>query len=414
MRPASGTIDPAAMLPRVLRLLLTNGQTTERALTTVEQLGRTFDTQVTLIPGWDCTWFRTGPTGTWEPIPATPAGIEMHKVAATMRLAESLFTGQTSPDAAASALTQIEALPPVALPRFAIMAACGAMALAVVFGATQPVPILLIGLAALLGGIVRRLLAGVTRNLFIQPFAAATIAGLIGAISLRGWAGPPTSLVALGPGMVLVPGPHLLNGALDLIRGRLPIGFARLAYATLILTILSTGLLLGLALGGGALPASEASRTVPLTLDVAAAGIAVLAYGTFFSMTWRSLPVSVLTGMAAHAIHWLLLNTAHGTLWLSAFVSCLFVGIVMSLYAERAHLPYAGCAFASVVALIPGSYIFRMADSLFAATSQRLDAAVPLLADAAQDGTTAFATFIAMAGGLLLPRLVLGPKTGRR
>ncbi|HYZ22128.1 MAG TPA: threonine/serine exporter family protein, partial [Rhodopila sp.] len=396
-----------AMLPRVLCLLLANGQTTERAVATVEHLGRTFGTEVSLILGWDHTWLRTGATGSWEPIPATPVGIDMQKVAATMRLVDSVCAGQTSPDSAASALAAIEALSPVGLLRFAIMAACGAMALAVIFGATQLAPILLIGLAALLGGIVRRLLARVTRNLFIQPFAAAAIAGLVGAVSLRGWAGTPTSLVALCPGMVLVPGPHLLNGALDLIRGRLSIGTTRLAYAMLILTIISSGLLLGVTLGAAALPASEPSRTVPLALDVAAAGIAVLAYGTFFSMTWRSLPVSVLTGMAAHAIHWVLLNLAHGTLWLSAFASCLLVGIVMSLYADRVHLPYAGCAFASVVSLIPGSYIFRMADSLVAATSQPLDAAVPLLAAAAQDGTTALATFITMAGGLLLPRLVL-------
>jgi uncharacterized membrane protein YjjB (DUF3815 family) len=163
-------------------------------------------------------------------------------------------------------------------------------------------------------------------------------------------------------------------------------------------------------LGGATLPAAEPSRTVPLALDVAAAGVAVLAYGTFFSIAWRSLPVSVLTGMAAHAIHWVLLNTGHATLWLSAFVACLLVGIVMSLYADRAHLPYAGCAFASVVSLIPGAYVFRMADNMVAATSRSLDVAIPMLAAAAQDGTIALATFIAMAGGLLLPRLVLrGP-----
>ena len=338
---------------------------------------------------------------------AAPAGVDMHKVSATMRLAEALYTGQAPLASAVAALTAIEALPPVALVRFATMAACGAMALAVVFGASQPMPIILIGVSALMGAVVRRGLAGLTRNLFVQPFAAATIAGLVGAVSLHGWVGAPGSLVALCPCMVLVPGPHLLNGALDLVRGRLPIGFARLAYAALNLVAISTGLLLGLSIAGAALPGTETSRTVPLGIDVAAAGVAVLAYGTFFSMAWRSLPVSVLTGMAAHAIHWTLLNTVHGSLWLSAFGSCLLVGVVMSLFADRVHLPYAGCAFASVVSLIPGVYVFRLANNLVAATSRGLDAAVPMLAAAAQDGTTALVTFIAMAGGLLLPRLVL-------
>ena len=46
--------------------------------------------------------------------------------------------------------------------------------------------------------------------------------------------------------MVLVPGPHFLNGALDLINGRVGLGAARLVYAGLIVVAISVGLLLGL------------------------------------------------------------------------------------------------------------------------------------------------------------------------
>jgi hypothetical protein len=50
--------------------------------------------------------------------------------------------------------------------------------------------------------------------------------------------------------MVLVPGPHLLNSALDLVNGRIHLGAARLIYATLVIVAIVVGLLLGLALLG--------------------------------------------------------------------------------------------------------------------------------------------------------------------
>ena len=84
--------------------------------------------------------------------------------------------------------------------------------------------------------------------------------------------------------MVLVPGPPVLNGALDLIKGRVHLGAARVIYAGLVVVAISTGLLLGLALLGVSLPVDPASRAVPLWQDTIAAGIAVAAYSVFFSM----------------------------------------------------------------------------------------------------------------------------------
>jgi len=43
---------------------------------------------------------------------------------------------------------------------------------------------------------------------------------------------------------------------------------------------------------------------VPLFCDVIAAGVAVAAYGTFFSMPWRMLPIPMLIGMLVHAARW--------------------------------------------------------------------------------------------------------------
>jgi uncharacterized membrane protein YjjB (DUF3815 family) len=107
---------------------------------------------------------------------------------------------------------------------------------------------------------------------FAQPFCAALIAGSIGAVAVRLQLSSALRLVALCPCMVLVPGPHLLNGTLDLVRGRLPLGASRIGYASLTILMICAGLLVGLSLGGVSLPASGTLHSVPLGYDVIAAG----------------------------------------------------------------------------------------------------------------------------------------------
>jgi len=125
--------------------------------------------------------------------------------------------------------------------------------------------------SAALSAVLRRAVARYSANVFIQPFCAALVAGVIGALAVRYQLSSSLRLVAVCPCMVLVPGPHVLNGALDLINGRIHLGAARLIYAALVIVAIWTGLLLGLALLGVSLPVDEAGRTVPLWQDVIAA-----------------------------------------------------------------------------------------------------------------------------------------------
>jgi uncharacterized membrane protein YjjB (DUF3815 family) len=99
--------------------------------------------------------------------------------------------------------------------------------------------------------------------------------------------------------MILVPGPHVLNGALDLIEGRVHLGAARFIYAGLVVLAISLGLLLGLALLGVSLPVDQAGRAVPLWRDMIAAGVAVAAYSVFFSTPLHMLGWPVAVGMLA-------------------------------------------------------------------------------------------------------------------
>src|SRR5262249_10573130 len=142
----------------------------------------------------------------------------------------------------------------------------------------------------------------------LQPFCAAVLAGIIGAIAVRWDLSSSLRLVAVCPCMVLVPGPHFLNGALDLIYGRITLGVARSVYAGLIVVAISAGLLLGLALLGVSLPTDPPGRAITLWQDVVAAGVAVAAYSVFFSAPLSMLPWPVAVGMTAHALRWTALS----------------------------------------------------------------------------------------------------------
>jgi uncharacterized membrane protein YjjB (DUF3815 family) len=158
--------------------------------------------------------------------------------------------------------------------------------------------------SAAAGAILRRFLAQYSANVFLQPFCAALLAGVIGALAVRYQLSSSLRLVAVCPCMVLVPGPHVLNGALDLISGRVHLGAARLIYAGLVIVAISTGLLLGLALLGVSLPVDQAGRAVPLWQDMIAAGVAVASYSVFFSTPLHMLAWPVAVGMLAHALRW--------------------------------------------------------------------------------------------------------------
>jgi uncharacterized membrane protein YjjB (DUF3815 family) len=207
--------------------------------------------------------------------------------------------------------------------------------------------------------------------------------------------------------MVLVPGPHLLNGAIDLARARIALGAARILYACLIIVLICTGLLEGLALGGVALPVSGSSVPVPLLYDVIAAGIAVAAYGTFFAMPWRMLPIPIVIGMLAHGARWATISLAGGSVEAGALIACLFVGIVITPVADHLRLPFAAFAFASVVSLIPGVFLFRMGGGLVELAAAGGRAPPDLLMATIADGSTAILILLAMAVGLILPKMFI-------
>jgi uncharacterized membrane protein YjjP (DUF1212 family) len=402
--------DELAVLSLGAHVLFGSGQSTERTMKAVTRLGAAFGYRAILFPRWGELSIRIdGPFGDLlEIIRADPAGVDMNKVVAASKVIDDICDSRINAVAARSSLEEIARYPPVGVARFALLAAAGAAALGVIFGTVHWIGLGLIAVSAGLGACLRRGLAGMSHNLFLQPFCAALLAGAIGAAAVRLQLSSALHLVAVCPCMVLVPGPHLLNGTIDLARGRLPLGASRIGYASLIILVICTGLLAGLSFGGVSLPASGGpSFPVPLGYDVVAAAVAVAAYGTFFAMPWRMLPIPILIGALAHACRWAVITIGGGSVESGALVACLVVSTLITPIADRLRLPFAAVGFASVVSLIPGVFLFRMAGGLVELASVGGQASPQLLLNTLTDGTTAVLILLAMAFGLIAPKMLI-------
>ena len=411
-RSAAVQGGPAAVLDLMqltATLLFVNGQTTERTVETTVRLADAFGFHASLLPRWGelIATIDDGSGVRADTVVANPVGVDMGKVAAALGVVDQLCDGRIDSATARAALDAIQRRPPIALARFASMAAAGAASLGVIFGAAHLFSLILIALSAGVGALLRRWLAGISANPFVQPFCAALLAGAVGAVVVQLQFSTMLRLVAVCPCMVLVPGPHLLSGAIDLVRARIALGASRILFACLIIVMICTGLLAGLALGGVTLPVSGPSVSVPLLYDVIAAGIAVAAYGTFFAMPWRMLPIPIVIGMLAHAARWATIFLAGGSVEAGALVGCLFVGIVVTPIADRLRLPFAAFGFASVVSLIPGVFLFRMGGGLVELAALGGKAPPDLLMATIADGSTAMLIMLAMAVGLIFPKMLI-------
>jgi uncharacterized membrane protein YjjP (DUF1212 family) len=396
--------ERANLVLRFAQVLQENGESTDQVLVEAERLGGSLGVPTALLPRWGEIQMQSD--GFTAVRAANPTGVDMHRVARARCAIDEIGSGRLAPCAAVDAIRAIAKAPPAPTWLFTLAAAAGAAALAVIFGVQHLTSVALIVISAGLGALLRRGVARYSANALLQPFCAALLAGAIGALAVQFNLSTTLRLIAVCPCMILVPGPHLLNSAMDLLAARVHLGASRLIYAGLIILAISAGLLLGLAVLGESLPVDPPGVPVPLGLDVVAAGVAVAAYSVFFSTPLRMLPWPVAVGAVGHALRWVTLTLIGANVVVGVFVASLFVGVMMTPVARRFNLPFAAIGFAAVVSMMPGVYLFRMTSG-FVQLASGTDPTFTLLSATIADALTATAIILAMGAGLIVPKLAI-------
>ena len=169
------------------RLLHVNGQSTDETVAAAEALGEALNLRASIIPRWGELQLeaRDGDGGLVAVKAADPTGVDLNRVAAAMREAERLDGSRGAPFALRTAISAISRTPPAPTWLFTLAAAAGAAALAVLFGVRHLPAVALIIASAAIGAVLRRTVARYSANVLLQPFCAALLAGVVGALAVR-------------------------------------------------------------------------------------------------------------------------------------------------------------------------------------------------------------------------------------
>jgi uncharacterized membrane protein YjjB (DUF3815 family) len=241
------------------------------------------------------------------------------------------------------------------------------------------------------------------------PLTAGFIGAVLGGIAIRlGWTHTP-GLVLIVPALMLVPGPHLINGLLDLVDNFIPMGLARLGLATSILVASALGIIIGIEATLPALPLAEPGvRTDHLNVfsDMILAGIVAIGFAVFYNTAWPQVGLATAGGMIGHGLRFMALE-AGWRLEDATFLGALAVGVVSAWIARSYKLPIAVISFAGAVTMMPGIQMYRALGGSLQLSRLQDTMELPAIAGTLGDALQACWVVAALAMGLIIAARVV-------
>lgn len=288
------------------------------------------------------------------------------------------------------------------------MLGTAAAALASLLGADVGA-IVIAGLATGIGLIARKLLSRGHATGLALPFVAALIGGVIGGIAIRqGWTTSP-GLALIVPCLMLVPGPHLINGLLDLVDNQLPMSMARPALATAILVAAGLGLLIGVELSISSLPELRQSFVTDqpsLLVDMFLAGIVTAGFSVYYNTSWPLVGLTIVGGAIGHGLRSLAIR-ADWSLEAATFLGGFAVGAVSTWLARSSKAPVAVIAFAGAVTMMPGLQIYGALRGVVQLARLQQGAELPTITAMLANGAESVAVVAALGLGLIVSTRLL-------
>jgi uncharacterized membrane protein YjjP (DUF1212 family) len=313
-------------------------------------------------------------------------------------------------------LMRVEAVTPrhlrwVAVALLGIAASCLAGLLGADIGT-----VIVTGVATGLGLAARQELGRRHCNLLVMPLTAAFIGAVLGGLAIRcGWTHTP-GLALIVPALMLVPGPHLINGLLDGIDNYLSMCVARLSLAFGILLASALGIVIGIELAlPGPLPVEQAAETNHLDVfsDMLLAGVVTCGFAVFYNTTWPQVGMAAIGGMAGHGLRFMA-READWTLEAATLLGGFAVGIVSAWIARANRIPLAAIAFAGAVTMMPGLQIYRALGGTLHLARLNGNADLSIIADTLGNMSQACLVVGALAVGLIMGAQLVPPRKIRK
>jgi uncharacterized membrane protein YjjB (DUF3815 family) len=142
------------------------------------------------------------------------------------------------------------------------------------------------------------------------------------------------------------------------------------------------------------------------------AGVAVIGFAMVFSVPRRTLPAIVVIAIFAHLVRSLCLDLG-AALPAASFLAAIVVGLAAAILAPRRRDAIPIYAFAPVIPLIPGTFLFDALTGLLDLTTAQSPETAAIVDAALVDASVATLTIAALAVGTISPTLLLGHRIAR-